>query len=119
MRKYGVTLLLVVACTSSAWAVDKKFAVDANTEADWASDKLYRATGTCAAPSNFVTVATAPKTTGGAAVQFTDVNVADGTYCYRATALDTAGNESVFSNALGVTVNENPPAAPVNLRQVP
>lgn len=117
IAQMAAMVIMLVLFGTSSWAVDKKYAVDANTEADWASDKLYRATGTCANPANFITVDTSPKTTGGAPVIFDDVNVPDGTYCYKATAIDTAGNESPFSNTLGVTVNANPPAAPANLRE--
>lgn len=98
------------------FAATVNLAVDANTEPDWASDNFYRAPGGCANPGAFAKVGNVPKTTGGAAVAFANTGVADGTYCYRATALDTANNESVFSNSVEVVVNVNPPAAPANLR---
>lgn len=97
-------------------AATVNLAVDPNTESDWASDNLYRAPGTCANPGAFAKVASAPK---GPTVTFADSVTVDGNYCYKATAVDTTGNESLsFSNAVGVTVTQNPPAAPANLRSV-
>lgn len=100
---------------SPADAATVKLAADPNTEADWASDNLYRAPGQCANPGAFAKVGSVLK---GVTVAFVDTVPADGDYCYAATAVDTAGNESVQSNKVGVTVNVNPPGAPANLRQV-
>lgn len=107
---------LLMAATAEAATV--KLAADPNSEPDWAGDNLYRAPGACANPGPFAKTVTAPKTTGGAAVTFTDTVTTDGTYCYKATAFDTAGNESVFSNTVEVVVNVVPPTAPANLRSV-
>jgi len=104
-------LILVNAATGHAATVP--LTVNANTEADWASDKFYRAPGTCVTPGAFATVGTVPK---NAVMLFSDTVASDGVYCYKATAVDTAGNESLFSNTLEVTVNTNPPSAPANLR---
>lgn len=110
--------LALVCLPTRSHAATVNLAVDANTEADWASDNFYRAPGTCLNPGAFAKVGTALKSTAGAAVTFTDSAVPDGQYCYAATAVDTVGNESVQSNKLGVTVNVNPPAAPANLRSI-
>ena len=115
---WGAIVLLVTVLGGFviADAATVNLAVDANTEADWASDNLYRASGTCALPGAFAKVQTAVKS---ATPTFADTVSADGDYCYRATAVDTAGNESItFSNMVGVTVNVNPPAAPANLRKI-
>lgn len=82
---------------------------DANTEPDLNGYKLYMAAGTCASPGNFVTVATFPKTaTSGLVPNPT----ADGAYCFRLTAFDTASNESPFSTSVQRDFNVVPPVAP-------
>lgn len=100
--------ILCLGCVGSAEAATGTW--NANTDVDLAGYKLYQAPGTCALPGAFATVATFPKTATTGTVAIT----ADGTYCFRLTAFDTAvpPNESLFSNSAELVINANPPAAP-------
>ena len=100
-----VMLMLLVA--SPSWAATVNLAWNANTEADLAGYKLYRAPGACSNPGAFATVGTFGKVITGS-----NVVTADGTYCYKLTAVDTANNESLFSNTAEAVVNVVPPVAP-------
>ena len=103
-----VMLMLLVA--SPSWAATVNLTWNANTEANLAGYKLYRAPGSCTTPGAFATVGTF-----GTVITGSNVVAADGTYCYKLTATDTAANESLFSNTAEATVNVTPPTAPTGL----
>ncbi len=78
----------------------------ANPEPDLAGYEIYRQTpeGWSKVNESLVTGFT-----------YTDAGLSNGTYVYRVTAVDTAGNESPPSNEASAAVDIEPPQPPVNL----
>lgn len=115
-RAIQLTIIGVLLCVMGAllaWpvlAATVNIAWNANTESDLAGYRLYRAPGACSNPGAFATVGTFGRVTTGS-----NVVTADGTYCYKLTAYDTANNESPFSAGAEAVVNTVPPVAPTGL----
>lgn len=110
MKKLFIILAIVLMATT-AWAgTNVSFQWDANTEADLAGYNIYRSD-----TSGVYGIAKLVGTVAASAVQFTENAVPDGTWFWVATAFDTYGNESEYSNELTDTFDTTPPAPPQNL----
>jgi Tol biopolymer transport system component len=81
-----------------------------NTEPDLAGYHVYRGTA-----QGWVKLTTSPMMS----TVFSDTNLMNGTYSYRVTAVDSAGNESPHSNEASLTLNTTVLESPVNLRAEP
>ena len=108
MKKLIVILALTLLLISSGIclaATNVSFRWDANTEADLEGYRIYRSTSS---GTGYVLKGTvlAPAT------EFTDLNIPDGTYFWVATAFDTNGNESGYSNELTASLDSTAPVPP-------
>lgn len=116
MRNLLMGVLVCVGLGYAGWveAATATFGVD--PVADYAGTKVFRAPGPCANPGAYALVATIPKPAASGTLPDP---AADGPYCHRAVAYDTANNESVFSNTAEFTYNVVPPKAPQPFNVVP
>ena len=111
MKKLISSFVLVLFLTvSTAWAgTNVSFMWDENLEADLAGYRVYRSD----------TSGGYDKSTDmiweGTAITATENNVPDGTWYWVATAYDTSGNESGYSNEVTATLDTEPPVPPQNL----
>ena len=80
---------------------------DANSEPDLAGYNIYRNT-----PQGWIRVNTSVMTVN----TYTDLNLANGTYRYRVTAVDTANNESMPSSEASADISLPLPQPPLNLQ---
>jgi fibronectin type 3 domain-containing protein len=109
MKRLFLALIFFLALAVSAQAAS-------NVTFEWSASagatgyKVYQST----------TSGTFNKTTGKvcdtAALTCTVSNIADGTYYWVATAYDTAGNESPYSNQVTATLDSTAPNAPAGFK---
>lgn len=72
---------------------------------------IYKASAACSSSPTLTKLNTAPVTTQS----YTDANVAPGTYCYAATAVNTQGDESARSNQGPATIAPPPNAITITV----
>ena len=108
MKKTLITILCILAMAFTAQAATNvSFQWDANTEADLAGYKIYRS-------ATSGTYLPADKVWEGVDVMATENDVPDGTWFWVATAYDTSGNESGYSNEVTATLDSIAPMPPQN-----
>ena len=100
-------LFFVFVVSSVVNAADINFAWDANTEADLAGYKIHAgsASGTYDQTVDVENV-----------TAYTWSGFSDGEWFFAATAYDTAGNESDFSNEVSLVIDTAAPGSPVNFK---
>jgi len=117
---FGATSLFAVDNNISGTAPTQN--TDGSALTDLASIRIYKSVITtpspnCAAAGTVYSVlVTMPFTvTGGTFTRLDSNQTINGRYCYKATAIDTSGNESVFSNIAQKDVDLMFPSAPSGL----
>ena len=107
MKKLIYVLFTIFVGVSIAWGASATFQWDANTESDLAGYRIHWGTAT-----REYTEAVDVKNVTSFQVE----NLPDGKLFFAATAYDTAGNESDYSDEVVVTFNTVPPGAPLNFK---
>ena len=112
MKKLIVIIICILAMASMAWA-DSNVTLQwtANTENDLAGYRIYRG-AQAGGPYTQVGNDIACGPNDATCCEFIDMNIPDGTYCWVATAFDTSGNESEYSNEVIDTLDSVAPAPP-------
>ena len=109
----AILAMAIMLMASTAWAVTNvSFQWDANTEPDLAGYKIYRSQ-TSGVYDLANPVMTIPCTVNDTScTQTTEMEVPDGIWYWVATAYDSEGNESGFSNELTRTFDTQAPNSP-------
>ncbi len=106
MKRVVLVLAVVLIMASTVQASTVNLEWKPSPAADVAGYKLYRADAACSIATTFKAVKTIQATFWG------DVVTQRGTYCYRVTAYDVAGNESVPSSTVEVKILlDDPPGS--------
>lgn len=116
MKKLFIAIMSIFFLTAFAHAgSDVTFQWSANSEADLAGYKLYRS----ATQGDYLTSTPIDIPLSSLAdinnPAYTEENVPDGTWFWIATAYDTSGNESGYSNEVTDTLDATAPASPQEL----
>lgn len=117
MKKLLITILAVLffVFAGTAWAdSDVTLQWTANTENDLAGYRVYRGTQ-AAGPYTQVGNDVVCGPNNQTCCAFVDQGIPDGTYFWVATAFDTSGNESRYSNEVTSMLDSTSPAPPQEL----
>lgn len=106
-----LTMLLVLGLSGAVWAESVGFEWNANTESDLAGYKMYWGNLSGVYGNSFDV---------GNQTNYTVIELVEGqTYYFAATAYDTTGNESGYSDEVSYeVVDTTPPDAPQSFRRV-
>jgi len=112
MKKILIIITVLFMTAAMTWA-DSNITLQwsANTEQDLAGYRIYRGTQ-AGGPYAQVGTDIACGPNDAACCEFVDQRVPDGTYFWVATAFDTEGNESGYSNEASIILDSIAPAPP-------
>lgn len=111
MKKLFI-IICILAMAGVAWADSNvTFQWTPNTENDLAGYRVHRGTQT-GGPYTQVGSDVACGPNDSTCCEFVDMNIPDGTYFWVATAFDTSGNESGYSNEVTDMLDSTAPAPP-------
>lgn len=117
MKKIILTIICFLAMASFVCAgTNVTFQWDANSESDLAGYKIYRSnvSGDYSSPANVLDIPLSALADTGEP-QYTEEDVPDGEWFWVATAYDTSGNESGYSNEVTDSLDATAPETPQNL----
>lgn len=113
LKNIAVTIAVWAMMVMAAWGAEVTLEWDPNTETDLAGYRIYY--GNAARPIDPVPVPPAfypNKVDVGNVTVYTITGLVDENWCFAATAYNTSGAESAYSNEICTGINSIPPAAP-------
>jgi len=108
-------LAVILLCYVNAKAGEVKLTWDPNSESDLAGYKVQQSTDNAMVSPTVIDLPLATLA-DVSAPQFNYLSLPDGTYYFTVTAYDNADNESGPSNKVSISINQDPPGNPTNLR---
>lgn len=107
IARFVVLFLLAAASTLGAHSVT--LAITDNTNPAGTTYNIYRGSGACSSSLTLTKIgSTSTKS-------YTDANIAPGSYCYAATAVDSLGDESAQSPQAGASIPAPPSAVTITV----